>query len=367
MAAVERIRIIKPSSLGDIIHTLPLVHALKRCCAKVSIGWVVEQAFSSLLAADPAIDRIYPIHIPSTSDPDSGKSAYLAAGRATVQTLEQLRRSFKVRPYDLVLDLQASFRSGLLAMMNPGGRRIGFADARELNTYFQHERIRIPAGTSHALDKNLLFAHHLGCTVGDEDFFLSTTDEAEEEVAQFLQLEAIHAKAGLVYVQPAARWQSKQWLPERWAELADTLTRSGLQPVFGRSKADLPLLGATTSHMQTQGHIAAGQLSLLAGAALIKASAVYVGVDTGPMHMAALAGRPVVALFGPTHPERVGPYKTASRVIQAAGLDCLCCRKRFCDHQSCMQQISVEMVANAVQELLAEEKAGKTDGRPVQA
>lgn len=355
MAVQERILIIKPSSLGDIIHTLPLAHALKRCRPQRSIGWVVERAFQSLLKADPTIDAIYPIHIPSTSDPDAGKFAYLSALGATVATLGQLRRNFKAYPYGMVLDLQASFRSGLLALMNPGGRRVGFADARELNTLFQHEHIAVPAAVTHALDKNLLFASHLGCEVRPEDFFLSTTAEAEEEMDAFLHAAGLHSGTRLVYMQPAARWQSKQWLVERWAQLADRLTASGMQCVFGGSAADLPLLQQIGAAMQHRPLIAAGRLSLLAGAALIKRSALYVGVDTGPMHMAALAGRPVVALFGPTHPERVGPYKTVGRVLQAKGLDCLCCRRRACSHQSCMQGISVEMVEQAVLDLPAQE------------
>lgn len=357
VTAGERILIIKPSSLGDIIHTLPLAHALKRCHPQGSIGWVVERAFSALLKADPAIDAIYPMHIPSTSDPAAGRSVYLAALGATVAAMRQLHRSLGACPYGRVLDLQASFRSGLLALMNPGGRRTGFADARELNTLFQHERIAVPAEITHAVDKNLLFAVHLGCDVRPEDFFLNTSAEAEAEVDAFLQAAGIHPGREFVYLQPAARWQSKHWLADRWAQLSDRLAAQGLWSVFGGSAADLPLLEQIGAAMRHKPLIAAGRLSLLAGAALIKRSALYVGVDTGPMHMAALAGRPVVALFGPTHPERVGPYGTASRIVRAAGLDCLCCRRRLCSHQSCMQGISVAMVEQAVLELLSRERS----------
>ena len=361
MAATERVLIIKPSSLGDVIHTLPLVHALKRCQPGRRIGWVVERAYQPLLAADPAIDTIHPIHIPSTSNPDSGASAYLAALRATSGVLRQLRRAFCAAPYDIVLDLQASLRSGLLALMNPGGRRIGFADARELNTLFQHERVHVPAVITHALDKNLLFAEHLGCRTEPEDLYLRTSEEARQEMRRFLEAAGIPANATLIYAQPAARWQSKHWLPERWAQLADRLARVGLQTVFGGAAGDMPLLDTIAGAMRGQACIAAGRLGLLAGAALIQRSALYVGVDTGPMHMAALSGRPVVALFGPTHPQRVGPYGNArSTVLQASGVDCLCCRKRFCSHQRCMQGIGVEAVEEAVLELLA---AGEKGGR----
>lgn len=348
---MTRILIVKPSSLGDIVHTLPLAHALKRGLPDAHIGWVVDSAFQPLLAADPTIASLYPMHIPATSAPGAGRGVYGKALRALLATMRGLRAALRSRPYDVVLDLQASFRSGLLALMNPGGRRIGFADARELNTLFQHEGIRVPAGMEHAVDKNSLFAAHLGAPVREEDFFLASTDEAEAAVSAFLQNEGL-ASEPWVYAQPAARWASKEWLPERWAELADRLPAFGLQCVFGGSAADLPHLQRIAAGMRARAHIAAGRLNLVAAAALIRRARLYVGVDTGPMHMAALAAVPVVALFGPTHPERVGPYHTKSRVLQAAGLPCLRCRRRLCEHQRCMRGISVAMVTRAVRELL---------------
>lgn len=348
-----RILIIKPSSLGDVVHTLPLAHALKRGLPGCRIGWVVDQAFQSLLLADPTIDAVYPMHIPATSNPEAGKGVYWAAFKALLATLRSLRAGFKTNPYDVVLDVQASFRSGLLALANPGGRRIGFAEARELNTLFQHEHVQTPEGMWHAVEKNCLFAAHLGLQVQEADFFLATTEQAEKESTAFLRDAALAPEARLAYMQPAARWPSKEWLPDRWAALAVRLADFGLVPVFGGSPRDLPLLREISLQMpQEVVHVAAGRLNLEASAALIKQATLYVGVDTGPMHMAALAGIPVVALFGPTHPERVGPYHTRHRIVQVEGLDCLRCRRRFCQHHTCMEGISVEMVAEAVQGVL---------------
>ena len=348
-----RILIVKPSSLGDIVHTLPLAHALKRGLPGCRIGWVAERAFAPLLSADAAIDKVHPIHIPATSAPEAGRGVYWSAFRALLQTLKELRSACRTEPYDYVLDLQASFRSGLLSLANPGGRRIGFADARELNTLFQHERIAVPPHLTHALDKNNLFAAAFGCAVASEDFYLAATDEAEAAVDAFLQAEGM-AGTRPIYAQPAARWPSKEWLPERWAELADSLTDAGHAVVFGGSAGDRPLLESIAARMRSVPHIAAGKLNLPASAALIKRSRLYVGVDTGPMHMAALAGVPVVALFGPTHPERVGPYKnTQSRVLCAEALDCLCCRKRQCGHHSCMRGIGAAAVTEAALALSA--------------
>lgn len=344
----KRILVIKQSSLGDIIHALPVIHALKRCFPSCHIGWIVEQGFSPLVAHDPAVDVVYPIHIPSTSDPDSGRFAYCRALAATLDVLRTLRTAFHAHPYDVVLDLHASFRSGLFALMNPGGVRVGFGDARELNTLFQQHLITIPQDTVHAVDKNLLFCTFLGCEASSADFYLYSSQADEHRVYSFLTGAGIGQEDRFVYVNPTARWQSKFWISSRWSELCDQLQAAGVRTVFGGSGSDLAYIDGIVEQMHSSAVIAAGCLSLTESVTLMKRASVYVGLDTGPMHMAAMVGTPVVALFGPTHPERVGPYRVNKAVIRAEGLDCLCCRKRFCDHLRCMQGITVAMVYEKV-------------------
>jgi heptosyltransferase I len=349
----KRILIIKPSSLGDIIHTLPLVHALKRCAPGCSIGWVVQEAFADILENDPSVDRVIPISISSTSDPRAGRFAYWRAARETAATLHRLRGLFRRRPYDLVLDLHASFRSGLFGLANPGGRRIGFADARELNPLFQHHRLSVPPTHVHALDKNLLFCTHLDCPPEKEDFFLAGGERADRKVAGFLAAGDVGGDDRIVYIQPAARWATKFWLNERWAELADRLLgHEGIRVVFGGGRGDRACIGSIIDLMAAKPLVAAGELNLAETASLLQRSAVYIGLDSGPMHMAAMAGVPVVALFGPTHPERVGPYGVERFILQAPGLECLGCRKRQCGKMSCMKGISVDMVYEAALRLL---------------
>jgi heptosyltransferase I len=340
----KRILIVKQSSLGDVVHTLPLVHAIRRQYPGVFIGWIVERGFAAMVERDSAVNAVYPIHIPSTSDPQAGRGSYWRAFLGTMGTLHRLRQQFRQHPYDVVLDLHGSFRSGLLGLANPGGVRVGFKDAREGNTWFQHRLVENDDGHEHAIAKNLLFGKVFHCMAKDEDFFLCTSLEDQAKVDIFLEEEGISSHDRIVYVNPAARWQSKFWLASRWSELCDQLLRDGIRPVFGGSGSDLPYLAEITKAMSGREAIAAGRLSLTESIALIKRASAYVGVDTGPMHIAAMVGTPVVALFGPTHPERVGPYGVRHAVIRAENLDCLCCRKRTCDHQRCMQAITVDMV-----------------------
>ncbi|MBM9512898.1 glycosyltransferase family 9 protein [Desulfogranum marinum] len=347
----KRILFIKQSSLGDIVHTLPVAHALKRHHPDCCIGWIVEQGYAGIVERDLTVDHVYPIHIPATSDPHAPRGVYGKAFIATVKTLAALKRTFMAFPFDISLDLHASFRSGVLALTNRKGTRLGFADARELNTLFQHEHVTVPEGVEHALDKNLLFCKHLQCAVAEEDFYMCTSSEDRKRASNFLHTHGVGAGQRFAYANPAARWETKFWPVQKWAQLADQLIDSGTAVVFGGSAADQKYIASITSIMKKKPIIAAGCLSLEESVALIEQAAVYVGLDSGPMHIAAMVNTPVAALFGPTHPERVGPYKVAHTILQAPGIDCLCCRQRVCSHMSCMKGITVEQVYGAVVEL----------------
>jgi lipopolysaccharide heptosyltransferase I len=353
-----RILVVKPSSLGDIVHTLPLVHALKRSFPATSLGWIVQEAFTDLLRSDPAIDDVYPISIVSTSDPQSPRGAWLQAGRQTLSVLRRLRRDFTARPYDLVLDLHASFRSGLLGRTNPGGVRIGFRDGRELSTFFQNRLVDVPDGVQHALEKNLLFCAQLGCNVAPEDFHMCCSADDEAVVRAFLDRQGLADDQVIIYANPAARWQTKFWPAEHWAGLADRFAGREVTMVFGGSSQDRDFISTITAKMRSRGLAAAGCLTLSQTVALLQRSSLYVGLDSGPMHMAAMCSVPVVALFGPTHPSRVGPYGVEHVLVRAGHLDCLECRKRSCDHLRCMKEISVEMVETAALSLLEKKSVG---------
>jgi lipopolysaccharide heptosyltransferase I len=347
----KRVLIVKPSSLGDVVHTLPVVHALKRCYPFCFIGWVVQKGFLGILQSDPAIDEIIPISIPSTSDPHAARGAFIRAAWATLGTLRVLRRKFKADPYDLVLDLHASFRSGLLGLTNPSGLKIGFRDAKELNTRFQHHLVGDNPDGRHAVDKNAAFAEYLKCVPIPEDYRIVVDPMAQERVTAFLREAGIEEGARIVYANPAARWETKYWTMEAWAELADLLVEQAQAAViFSGSPDDAEYMRKISDRMKQRPIIAAGKLNLAEAVALIEASDVYVGVDSGPMHIAAFAGTPVVALFGPTDPAKVGPYGEGHVVIRNTHLDCLACRKRSCAKRGCLEGISAQTVFDATME-----------------
>lgn len=349
----KRILIVKPSSLGDVVHTLPLVHAIKRTFPSCHLAWVIQRGFAGIIEHDPAVDEVLAIDIPSTSDPQAPRGVLWKATVATAATLLDLRKKFRKLPYDLVLDLHASFRSGLIGWLNPGGTRIGLGDAKELNTWFQHDYVRPGAGVTHAVDKNLGFAAYLRVEPVPEDFQIVTGFEARSRAAAFLADYGIGPDRRLVYANPAARWETKFWYAEGWADLADSIIEHlDALVVFGGSRDDLAHIEPIARRMKHPPFIAAGKLDLAASVALLQRADLYVGVDSGPMHIAAFAGTPVVALFGPTDPARVGPYGDGHRVVRREDLECLACRRRSCEDRKCLEGLEPKRVYEEIQCLL---------------
>ncbi|MFH0958475.1 MAG: glycosyltransferase family 9 protein [Pseudomonadota bacterium] len=345
----KRILVIKQSSLGDVIHALPLVHAIKRHYPSSYVGWVIQKNLKSLLEADPTVDEIITVDIPSTSEPYATRATYFLALIETFRTLKNLRKNFVQGPYDVVLDLHASFRSGLFGSMNRSCFRVGFSDAKELNTWFQTKLVQTPPEKSHAVDKILNFADLFDIKVEKSDFKLFIGNEAVKEAKTFMDDNLIGPFDRIVYANPASRWATKFWNTRAWADLSDRLiSQLSVRVIFGGGESDRSYISEIASSMQNSPIIAAGCLSPIGSAALIKASDIYVGVDSGPMHISSFVGTPVVALFGPTDPAKVGPYGSENFVIRVEELDCLGCRKSECSVRVCMDGISADRVFDEI-------------------
>jgi len=349
----KRVLIIKPSSLGDVVHAIPLAHAIKRTYPSCYVAWIVQNASAGILENDPSIDELIAISIPSTSDPSAGRAIYGKAAVATVAAMRDLRQKFRSAPFDLVLDLHASFRSGLFAWVARGAHRIGFSDAKELNTLFQDEHVVCPPGVIHAVDKNVEFARRLGAEPRQEDLRLFVGKEQRNRALRLLRANGVANDRPLAYVNACARWETKLWNLEAWAKLCRILkVHHSVNIVLGGAPADRAHLEAIRSASRIDCLVAAGELGLGESAALLEFSDLYIGVDSGPMHIAAFVGTPVVALFGPTDPAKVGPYGEGHRILRREELPCLGCRRRACDDRRCMDGLDPELVARVCLETL---------------
>lgn len=305
-----RILVVKPSSLGDVVHALPTVNLIRQRYPRAHIAWLINAEFKSLLLDNPVIDSI--IEFP----------------RRNLASLPSTIRHLRREQFDTVIDLQGLLRSGLLAFASGAPRRIGMSDSREGARFFHNEIV--PVARCHAVDRYLAVAQHLGCPTEPVSFPLGIALPSRKE--------------GWIAVNPSARWTTKLWGDDRFAALIDRLPRDRV--VLTGSQADRPRIDRMAQGCRNL----AGQTTLLELADLYARCAVVITNDTGPMHIAAAVGTPVVAIFGPTDPKLTGPYGTQHTVLRA-GIPCSPCfrdRCRHTPHMECMSAISIDQVLDAI-------------------
>ena len=345
----DNILIVKLSAIGDVIHTLPALNAIRRHYPRARITWLVEEAAAGVVAGHPALDRILV----------SRRKHWLwglmgpARGRHVHEIMDFFKALRDTR-YDMVIDFQASMKGGLLIALTRGRRKIGFGrglEHQEHSYLFLNEKVPAVDMEIHALTRGLILLEKAGIPVERIAYRLPVSDRDRIDIRQMLAAAGIDRGARLVAINPVAQWETKLWDNAKFAGLADLLIeRYDVTVVFSGGQADRPTVDAIVAAMRHTALNFAGRTSLMGLAALYERAVCLVSTDTGPMHLGAAVGIPVVALFGPTAPWRTGPFGKGHRVVRA---DCRCapCFKRHCGTTHCMTGISVEKVAAEIEQL----------------
>ncbi len=350
----RRILLIKPSSPGDIIHALPVLHGLRRRYPTAYIAWLVATPFVNLIETDTALSEAIAFD----------RKRFGRVGRSLRVTRDFARfvRDLKRRRFDLAVDLQGLFRSGFLARACGAPVRIGFANAREMAWIFYTDKLILPDADGHAADRNYAVAGLLGFAEQAMDFTIHVTDADRSHAAALLKRAGFLPGQRYVVLVPGTRWETKQWPPSRLGRLAAVIRQSHyLDSVLVGGAGDAVDADRAAAASENSAVSLCGQTTLRQLAALIDRAAVVVTADSTPMHLAAALNRPMVALFGPTNPRRTGPYQRQGEVLRLE-LPCSPCyfrKLRQCryDH-ACMQELTVEQVAAAVGERLASSAKG---------
>jgi ADP-heptose:LPS heptosyltransferase len=225
---------------------------------------------------------------------------------------------------------------------------VGFSPAREKSHIFLTEKVPHPQSTVHAVDRYLRLIEALGCSCASPDFFISIRQEHRNNVLRFFQEKRIDPDRPIVILHPGTRWKTKRWGEKKWAALGDRLHEGdGAQVILTGSQSDISLVRSVAGSMRFPGIDTAGLWGLKELAFLQTQADVVVTPDSGPMHLAAAMGVPVIALFGPTDEARTGPYGNIHGVVSAP-VSCRPCFLRKCDCPECMDQISVREIREAV-------------------
>ena len=341
-----RILIVKLSSIGDIVHTLPSLAALRANMPHAEISWVVERRSSEILRDNPLVDRLIEV---DTKALRRG----LMSGETLRAPRQQLRR-LRASAFDVALDFQGLLKSASIARLSGARRIFGFSRAglREpASALLLSKTIAVPRQT-HIIRKSLLLLEGaLGVPVPEELSFpiqVNAEHEAEARAA------SAHTGGKYAILNPAGGWPTKLWSVDRFGKLADLLwSNYGIHSLVTYGPGELELAEAVRQS-SVSGHAQPVGLSLKGYYSLAREASVYVGGDTGPMHIAVAAGTPIVGLFGPTEWWRNGSPRPEDICVERTDIDCrLDCHRRSCSKWICMD-IEVERVLAAVDKRLGQ-------------
>jgi lipopolysaccharide heptosyltransferase I len=357
---VNRILIVRLSALGDVVHTIPVAAALRKAFPTARIDWLVGANYREILDLVPIIDRRLVVgSFPSTSGSSAGGREAGERRRPTsiFGAIGELRRT----RYDVAIDLQGLFKSAVLARSSGASRVVGFASSylrEQLARPFYTDvydpgcnGIYDPRETRHVVEINLGILQPLGITAGPPEFPI---EAVESEVAR-----AMRDRTGGRYalLNPGAAWPNKRWPPDRLGRVASALRdRYGLTSIALWGEGERDLADQVVAHSQDAA-VLPPRASIKDLVALARGAAVIVSGDTGPAHIAAAVGTPVVGIFGPTRPSRNGPWAPADVTVSRYD-ECECHHLRRCRRRTmCLLDIQVEEVLEAIARRLATQTA----------
>ena len=342
----QRILVIKLSSLGDIVHTLPAVAALRKQFASANICWLVKSQWASILEGNPDINEVWSIDLSWRNWPK------------IIQRLRQHR-------FDLVIDFQGLFRTGCLGRLSGANIRVGFAQAREGAPWLYTHRISLPGDQGfpwrllgiHAVDRNLAIVQDLGANISCPTFHFPRLAEDQTSVHDLLSRSEIKNHETLIALAPWSRSGLKAWPLNRFVQLAEELIQiANLRVVLLGGPSDRHA-AAEFHRLESQGLVnLVGKVSLGQLPELLRRMKLIVGNDSSLIHLAAGVGTRVLAIFGPTEPKATGPYPLSHHVVRRTELACSPCGQRVCQNPQyleCLQSISVDSLLQSIQETMA--------------
>ena len=280
--------------------------------------------------------------------------------KGSLAAQSRLIAGLRSRRFDTVIDLTDGDRSAFLSWISGASVRIGFNDEHRWRGKYYTQVLQSLPGVQHRIDRDLEALKPMGIQADSKDLVLRVTPEEVDSADQLLDQLGVQRSQSMVILQPGARYWFKAWPPERYAELADRVTSQyGCHVLIGGSSADLDLAQQIRQMAKSRPTIMAGRTTIKQFAAIAKRSVLFVGSDSGAMHIASAVGTPVVALFGPSNPREWGPRGGPVEVLYKE-LDCRSCFHPICirGEENCMRLIAVSEVCAAAQRLLP---VGKPD------
>ena len=374
-AEFSRILLIKPSALGDVVHTIPVLVKLRARYPNARIDWLITPENAEVVRSHPALSNVVLF----------ARRDFSKRGRrwhATVAFRDLLRQIRRAK-YDLIVDMHGQMRSAFFTLISGAPVRIGFdrpirfsrtisaehdlknvpshgwRGAREGSWIAYTHRIPIPTLDVHAIDRYLWVGSLLGLDDDPPDLRIYLSPETIQNVERLLEQHGVPASKPLIVLVPGTIWETKHWTIEGFAGVARDFLQEGFAVALAGTKRDQDrcrqIAAAAPGVCDLSGKTTPAEL-----AALIRRAEVAVTNDSGSMHVAASLGKPMVSVFGPTNPVHIGPYERPDSVVRV-DLPCSPCNYRRLsqcpfDH-ACMKQVTSEMVVERARKILTTEKS----------
>jgi heptosyltransferase I len=346
--APQSLLVVRLSAMGDVIHTLPAVSALHKALPETTIGWVVEERWSELLCVKgyplagpvseqrPLVNRIHQVRTKQWR-----KNPLSPATWSDMRNrLDDIRRDH----YDVAIDFQGAIRSSMVARWSGAREILGFATPRESPARLLYKQ-KVRTTAAHVIEQNLALTAAWVNDAPMPDALLPRDPAAETWCEEYCQKNKI---SRIILVNPGAGWGAKQWPAERYGQVARELAHDGYTILVNFGPGEEMLARAVES--SSDGAAQAVQCSLGELIALTRRACLFLGGDTGPLHLASALKVPVVAIFGPTNPARNGPFGTRSIVMRSP--ESITSHTRRSQTEPGLLQITVEETLTAARELL---------------
>jgi lipopolysaccharide heptosyltransferase I len=341
-----RILIIKLSAIGDVIHSLAFLNAMKKSFPASKISWVVSEKAFSILEGHPMLENVFVFKRDKLGKNPLNPINWMEINRS----LKLLFKDIGKIKFDIAVDLQGLFKSGIITNLVNAEEKIGFAGQRELSSLFLTRKLPKYNYETHAVDRYLSIAKYLGADIENPGFPLYYNQNDYDLFEKILNDNKLLGKdiAGII---PGAGWKTKLWTSHGFSKVVTYLNNKGIKSIIIGSDADKHHASEIISQSGTNPIDFTGKTSLKVLALLYKKMKMVISTDTGPMHLADASGIPVISLFGTTAPWRTGPYHNINNVIRT-GIKCSPCFRKNCTNPVCMTEISPESVIEKINKIL---------------
>ncbi|MHB1926966.1 MAG: glycosyltransferase family 9 protein [Leptospirillum sp.] len=341
--------IVKPSSLGDIVHAFPLAAFIRQQIPDARIDWVANTEFVELVKRHPDIRNVFPF--------PRGEWG----SRAFFRSMGTMISDLRAEKYDVILDIQGLLRSALLSRLARGRIRIGFSDAREGASLLYSLPVKPgdeTASTMHAVLKNLQVMTALGFDPKPLSSGLLYSQEDERTLDLLLEQEGLPEKSGFLVMHPGAKRAIKRWPSLYYSELIERLHRKypKMPVVLIAGKKERSLLEEIADRTTADPVLLAGKIAIDLLPLFFRRTRLYIGNDSGPLHLAVLAGTTTISIFGSSNPERTGPFGfEGDHAVLRDPVECSPCGdfKANCSHRSCLVGVTPDRVLTEAERMLS--------------